>query len=205
PTQEWIPDTTEVTLMYGEYGESVCWSGKDSDVLNDLLNALGNAWVMSVGHDHVNNYCLETSDTVQPSTADRNVSLCYGGKTSNKSYTDGTSGGRIFDLYLGEDGTLSSIETYIARQNFEDVYSTEEYRVSMEAGSAMVLGAQTEEGSYHRYLHDGLDWLAVLLVLCIVLSVVVQRQYGCCCSKRSNEARVSKGERAGEPVSALVL
>ncbi|GIQ80605.1 hypothetical protein KIPB_001431, partial [Kipferlia bialata] len=177
PTQEWIPEGTGVTSMYGDYGEDPCWSGKDSDILNDLLDAVGNAWVMSVGHDHVNNYCLETSDTVQPSTADRNVSLCYGGKTSEKSYNDGTSGGRIFNLYLGEDGTLSYIETFIARQDVSEYYSTEDYWVTLEAGSAMILGALTVEGSYYRFLRGTREWLVVVILVAIVCACALRGAY----------------------------
>ncbi|GIQ87846.1 hypothetical protein KIPB_009967, partial [Kipferlia bialata] len=155
PMQQWSPDRPGVLSMHGQHEEQVCWAEGGRDILNDLLSALGNAWVMSVGHDHVNNFCLETSETVQPGGAERNVSLCYGSKTGPESYNDGVSGGRVFDLHIGPDGALT-IETYIAREIRGVEGEREQHRVRLAAGSGMVLATQEGDGEGEReYVVEG--------------------------------------------------
>ncbi|GIQ81273.1 hypothetical protein KIPB_002207 [Kipferlia bialata] len=183
-TAEWDPSTEHVTGVYGDtIRDEVSARQRYPGVLSDVLDAIGNAWLVSVGHDHLNNHALETSAAVQPSTADRPVTLMYGMKTCISAYgmldMDAYTGGRVFNLSIDE-GDLS-VETFLARLAPRDNrnISSEDYRIALYPGMPFVEMEQTTTGVYRR----AISYMPMLVLLpfsclfCCLMCCVCRRAY----------------------------
>ncbi|KAH3763994.1 metallophosphoesterase family protein [Pelomyxa schiedti] len=99
-----IPLTEYVKL----WNKETCWGIKGEDTccpqintgLYDALAANGDVRVVSVGHDHSNDFCGHFSSFP-------NLQLCHGRKSGYGAYNSLDHGGRTFLLSLADDGTVT--------------------------------------------------------------------------------------------------
>ncbi|GIQ79576.1 major facilitator superfamily protein [Kipferlia bialata] len=200
PTAQWEVDVAEDGTATTTGGEEVVYEGqkeskvwgptKENGIVNEILSALGNVYAISVGHQHFNKYCVETPETVQPPTAARPVSLCYGGKMGVTSYRswDVQSGCRMFDLTLSPSASGSgspdlSFVTFIVEEDQSGWKTvTEKHRLLLEPGKEMQLIAPQVPVTFSR-MSAGLS-ASILLGICVVLVFIALVIYCVMCFHR---------------------